>query len=415
MRLTRNFTFNCFKYHPHRVSCSEFLPVALQYKGKIKFGAGLQLHRPTYAEVDLSAIKENIAAVRNRVGPNVWIMPAVKANGYGHGAIQVSRACIAGGANALCVACIDEAIELRQANFDLPILILGRSPDDAAEDIVRFGVTSAVCDLEFARELSAAAVRLDKTAAVHIKVDTGMGRIGVQTSEVLDFAKSIAALDGIAIDGLFTHFPCSDEADRSFTLSQIASVRQLVHELNREGVHIPTVHTSNSGGILAYPEADFDAVRPGIMTYGLYPSFEVVRSIPLREALTLKTRIVFLKEMDAGQTVSYGRTYKLSRKSHIATLPIGYADGYSRYLSNRGETAVRGVRAPVIGRVCMDQCLIDVTDVPGVQMGDEVVLYGGGYDYLNLSTIAERIGTISYELLCAIGNRIPRVYIEGRG
>lgn len=372
----------------------------------------IAMHRPTYAEVDLSAIRDNVRAVRERVGPRVKVMPAVKADGYGHGAVQTSRACLAGGADVLCVACIEEAGELREAGIEAPVLILGCSEPSAAGHIVQCDAASAVCDLGFARALSDAAVGQGKTAGVHIKVDTGMGRIGVRPEDAVGLARDAAALPGVRIEGMFTHFPTSDETDRAFTLSQTSTFAKVVSGV-RKLIPGLAAHASNSGGILAYPEADFDAVRPGIMVYGAYPSPEVARSIPIREALTLKTRIVFLKSMEPGATVSYGRTCTLRRRSIVATLPIGYGDGYSRALSNQGEAVVRGVRAPVIGRVCMDQIMLDVTDVPGVRLGDEVVLYGGGYDYLSVSAIAARIGTISYEVFCNLGRRVARVYVNG--
>lgn len=368
--------------------------------------------RHTYAEIDLSAIRDNIKAIRERVGSKVRICPAVKANGYGHGAVQVSRAVLDASADALCVATVEEGIELREAGFDVPILILGCAGSDVAEYIVKYDISSAVCDLDYARALSNEAVKQGKKAFAHIKVDTGMGRIGVREDQVIDFAHNLLEMPGLSIDGVFTHFPCSDEADKTYTISQIGRFRNITDDLKRSGIVVPLVHSANSAGILAFPEAYFNAVRPGIMVYGFYPSSEVVRSIPLRPAMTLKTRIVFLKEADAGTSISYGRTHILKRCSKVATLPIGYADGYMRALSNKGEAAVRGVRVPVIGRVCMDQMMIDVTDVPGVSLGDEVVLYGGGYDYLDISKIADKIGTISYELTCAVSHRVPRVYVN---
>jgi alanine racemase len=368
--------------------------------------------RPTYAEIDLSAIRDNIRAIRARVGPRVKIMPAVKANGYGHGAVEVSRAVLQAGAEVLSVAMPEEGIELREAGFEVPILILGCSNPDAAGDIVRYDLASAACDLPYARAVSEAAVKQGRIASVHVKVDTGMGRIGVQPEEALDFVLALRSLRNLSVDGVFTHFPSADETDRAFTTAQIATFSKVTDALKRHGLSIPA-HASNSGGVLAYPEADFDAVRPGIMIYGSYPSFEVVRSIPIREAMTLKTRIIFLKEADAGLAVSYGRTHSLKRRSKVATLPIGYADGYQRALSNRGDAAVRGVRVPVIGRVCMDQIIVDVTEVPGVELGDEVILIGGEYDYLSANEVGAKAGTISDETFCAITSRVPRVYING--
>lgn len=366
--------------------------------------------RQSSAEVDTSAIADNIRAIRARVGPGVKIMPAVKANGYGHGAVQTAHACMEGGADVLCVACVEEGVELREANIDAPILILGCSSLSAVEPIVCYKMTSTVCDLSISRALSDAAVRNGGKVSVHVKVDTGMGRIGIRPEETIAFAESLLSLPGLSIEGIFTHFPSADEPDRSFTLSQIEAFRGILDSLRTRGIHLRLTHASNSGGILGYPEADFDAVRPGIMIYGLYPSPSTPRSIPLREALTLKSQIVFLKTASSGTPVSYGRTHTLGRTSKVATVPIGYADGYVRAFSNRGEVAVNGRRVPVVGRVCMDQCLIDVTDVPDAKVGDEVIFYGGGFEFLNISNVAERIGTISYELLCAITARVPRIY-----
>ena len=367
----------------------------------------------TRAEVDLSAITDNIKAIRARVGRGVKIMPAVKANAYGHGAIQVSRACLDAGADVLCVARVEEGIELREAGIDAPILILGCCAPEAAGEIVRHDMVSAVCDSDFARALSDAALAQKKKASAHVKIDTGMGRIGAPAERAMDLTRLLLTLPGLTVDGLFTHFPSSDEPDRSFTVAQIAALEKIIAGLDRHGIRIPIVHASNSGGILAFPEADFDAVRPGITIYGHYPSPEVPKAIAIREALTLRTRIVFLKQAGPGATISYGRTHTLKRESMVATLPVGYADGYSRLLSNQGEAAVRGRRVPVIGRVCMDQIMIDVTDVRDVKVGDEVVLYGGGCDYLSVSILAEKIGTIPYEVLCNISPRVPRTYVTG--
>ncbi|MGI6294655.1 MAG: alanine racemase [Armatimonadota bacterium] len=368
--------------------------------------------RPTYAEVDLSAIRDNIKVIRKRVGPKVRIMPAVKANGYGHGAIEVSRACVQAGVDALCVATPDEGVELRDAGFKEPVLILGCSPVDCAPEIVRHDLASTVSDLNYARAVSEAAVAQQKTAGVHIKVDTGMGRIGVAPEGALAFARLVRMMPGLKLEGVFTHFPCADEEDRSFTLLQIAMFTKAISALKFHSIPVPIAHAANSAGIMAYPESYFNAVRPGIMIYGGSPCRRCAHVLPIREAMTLKTRIVFLKEADAGTAVGYGRTYTLKRRSKVATLPIGYADGYQRALSNRGEAAVRGTRVPLIGRVCMDQIMIDVTDVEGVSVGDEVILIGGGYEYLSADNVAEKAGTISDETFTAITSRVPRVYIN---
>lgn len=369
--------------------------------------------RPTHAEVDLSAIEDNIRGIRAKVGKKAKIIPAVKADGYGHGAVETSKAVLRASADALAVAIIEEAIELREAGIlNVPILMLGCSTDDVIPEIVHYDTISAACNYDFCKRLSEEALKQGKKASVHIKVDTGMGRIGVQPDDTIEFAKKLKALEGLSVDGLFTHFPTSDETDRAFTLTQISTVKKIVEGLSRNGIKIPFVHAANSGAILAFPEAYFDAVRPGIIVYGQYPSSEVPHTVKLREAMTLKTKIVFIKKAAKGTTISYGRTHTLKRESVVATIPIGYADGYSRLLSNKGDAAVNGIRVPVIGRICMDQCMLDVTDVSDVKVGDDVVLYGGGYDYLSTTKIADKIGTISYEVLCAISKRVPRVYIK---
>lgn len=370
------------------------------------------MHRPTWAEVDLSAIRDNIKAIREKVGPKVKLMPAVKANAYGHGAAPVGRACLEAGAHVLSVCCVEEAQELHEAGIGSPILILGCSTPDSAGEIVQNGFISTLCDLDIAHALSKAAHSRGKKAVAHIKLDTGMGRIGVSVGEAVEFARAVSALPGIVLEGLFTHLADTGNPDKSFTLAQLALIGEVASELRHGGIRVPIVHAANSAAVLEHPEAYFDAVRPGIIVYGVYPSADAPRSVPLREALTLKSRIVFLKDAEVGATISYGRTHTVKRKSKIATLPIGYADGYSRLLSNKGEACVRGSRVPVVGRVCMDQIMLDVTDVPGVSTGDEVILYGGGIDYLSVDAIADKIGTISYEVLCAISQRVPRIYVN---
>jgi len=363
------------------------------------------------AEINLHAIRRNVRAIREKVGPGVGLMPAVKANAYGHGAVKVSRAALEAGVDMLGVACIEEAVELRDAG--IKELILGAAPVDAASEIVERNVTAAICDEAFARALSACASSCGKTAKAHIKVDTGMGRVGVPIESALDLILGVAALPGIVIEGVFTHFPSADEEDSGFTKRQLEQFGRLIGELESRGLRPRIVHAANSAAILDYPESSLDLVRPGIMFYGLYPSSAVNRSVAVTPALTLKTRVVFLKEIQTGATVSYGRTFRASRRTKVATIPIGYADGYSRSLSNRGQAIVRGRKVPVIGRVCMDQTMLDVTDVPGVQVGDEVVVYGDqGNETIGVEDVAAMIGTIPYDVLCAVGSRIPRVYID---
>jgi alanine racemase len=368
------------------------------------------LVRPTHAEIDLSAIEFNLRQVRDIVGPDVRICPAVKADAYGHGAVEVSRLLVESGVDMLSVAFIEEAIELRDAGIDVPIMLLQPAFIEQIPEIVRYDVTPTVCDIAFARELSRQAAGKQK---VHLKVDTGMGRVGVQPETAPVFAAELAELPRIELEGIFTHFPSADEEDLSFTYRQIHQFVRIVEAVEATGVHIPLRHAANSAGILNCADSYFNMVRPGIMLYGLYDSPFVSREIELHQALTLESRVAFLKELPPGRTVGYGRTYTAGRPTIVATVPIGYADGYNRRLSNRGHTLVRGARVPLIGRVCMDQIMLDVTDVPGVCVGDEVVLYGrqGGGE-IPMEEIEEIVGTISYEIVCAISKRVPRVYVR---
>lgn len=363
-------------------------------------------------EIDLEAIRNNIRSVRYLAGNKRGIWAAVKANAYGHGAIPVSRACIEAGVNGLCVATIEEACELRQAGFELPVLILGCISTADAGDAINMGLHCTLCDIHLASELSKVAVSTGKIASVHLKIDTGMGRIGVFEQEMLDFAQAVSMLPGMHITGLFTHFPSADEIDRTFTLNQIRMLRGVAQSLEDAGIQVPIVHAANSAGILGYPESYFDAVRPGIMIYGQYPSVHTPKTVELAKTFTLKSRIAFLKNVDANTYISYGRTHTTKCKSKIATVSIGYGDGYPRALSNKGYAVVRGEQVPIVGRICMDQLMLDVTNVSEVHTGDEVILYGGGYDSLDAGLIADKLGTISYELFCNVSSRVPRIYIN---
>lgn len=367
--------------------------------------------RPTVAEIDLDAIGFNLRQIKSLVGQGVKICPAVKADGYGHGAVPVSRVVLEHGAHMLGVATIEEAVELREAGITAPILLLQRIFPDQASECVHFDVRPTVCDLEFAMALSHTAERLGKTSKVHIKVDTGMGRLGVSPEEAVDFALSVSKLPGLEIEGVFTHFPSSGDADLSFSRQQINLFTGITNRIREEGINFPLRHMANSAAILNLPDSYFDMVRPGIMLYGLHDTKHLVRDVELRQAMTLKTKIVFLKQLPPGASVSYGRTFTTKRRTLVATIPIGYADGYSRSLSNRAPALVRGMRVPVIGRVCMDQVMLDVTDVPEVSVGDEVVLYGRqGGEFISIEEIADLQGTIADEVITTVGKRVPRVY-----
>jgi alanine racemase len=368
--------------------------------------------RDTRAVIDLSAVADSIRGIGSLVGPKVRIMAVVKADGYGHGAVRVARTALAHGATYLGVAYAQEAVELREAGIGAPILILGAAPPEAVEQVTRYDLAQSVCDTETPRALSALA-SADRPARVHVKVDTGMGRIGLSPADAPGYIAFLQKLPNLTIEGIFTHLPKSDEADPGFTNKQIEEFNGLLRELSARGIDIPIRHMANSGGVLAFGASYMNLVRPGIMIYGLYPSKEVKRSVPLRPAMSLVTRIRFLKRVPAGTPISYGGTYVTESETTVATLPIGYADGYRRLLSNNYDVLVRGVRAPVIGRVCMDMTMIDVTHVKGAAVGDEVVLMGRqGGNEISIDNMAERLSTINYEITCLVGKRVPRVYIN---
>jgi alanine racemase len=369
--------------------------------------------RDTRAVVDLSAVAGSIRGIRGLVGGCVKIMAVVKADGYGHGAVPVARAALGAGATHLGVAYAQEAIEIRGAGIDAPILVLGAAPPESVETVLKHNLSQSVCDTDSPRVLSALA-SADRPARVHVKVDTGMGRIGLTPEDTPDYIAFLRRLPNLVIEGIFTHFPKSDEADPAFTNNQVESFTGLLGELASRGIEIPIRHMANSGGVLAFPKSYLDMVRPGIMIYGLYPSREVKRSIPLVPAMSLVTKIRFLKRVQSGTPISYGGTYVTKRETDVATLPIGYADGYRRLLSNNYEVLVRGLRAPVIGRVCMDMTMIDVTHIKGAAVGDDVVLMGRqGTAEISTDEMAERLSTINYEITCLVGKRVPRVYLNG--
>lgn len=367
--------------------------------------------RPTVAEIDLSAIAFNYNQIRNIVGSRVKIAPAVKADAYGHGAIEVSRTLIECGAYMLCVATPDEAIELRDAGIRHPILLLQTILPDQIPDIVNYGIRVTICDIDTAKALSGYAYKHETQVNVHVKVDTGMGRIGVPCEEAVSFVEQIVNMPGLRLEGLFTHFPSADEDDLSYTANQVNEINRICDCLSKSGIGVAIRHAANSAAILNMPGSWLDMVRPGIMIYG-HRDFVPLMDVELRPALTLKSKIVFLKWVPPGRPVSYNRTYITKKDTLIATVPIGYADGYNRGLSNKGVALVRGTRVPIIGRICMDQLMMDVTSVPNVEQGDEVVLYGcQGSETITVEEVARTLDTISYELLCSISKRVPRIYV----
>jgi alanine racemase len=367
--------------------------------------------RATWVEIDLAAVAHNVRAVRQCVGPEPEIMAMVKADAYGHGAVQFSRAALASGASRLAVALVQEALELRQAGIRAPILVFGEPYRGEAETILEHGLTPVIYNTETAHTLSCLAMAVGKSLPVHVKVDTGMGRVGVPVEMALDFLRQLKDLGGIVLEGICTHFATADEADPSFTHRQARVFDSFCRELDSSGIRIPLRHAANSAAVLQHPGTHFNMVRPGIMLYGLYPSSQTRRSIELRPVMRWVTHVAQIKTIMAGCSVSYGRAFTARCPTKVATLPVGYADGYRRSLSNLGQVLVGQRRSPVIGRVCMDLTMIDVTHIPHVELGQEVVLMGRQGDAeISADEMAGWLGTINYEVLTAIGKRVPRLY-----
>lgn len=368
--------------------------------------------RPVWAEVDLKAIENNIKEIK-RVAKDKEIIAVVKADAYGHGALDIVPVLLKNGADRLAVAVITEAIELREAGINVPILILGYTPISFADDIINYDIEQTVFDLNYAKELSKAALRLGKKAKIHISLDTGMGRIGfIPNEESINAIEEISKLDGIEITGMFTHFSTADEADKNYTREQFEKYKWTVDQLEKRDINVGIKHVANSATIIDLEEYYYDAIRPGIILYGYYPSNEVNKEkIKIRPALTLKSHVVHLKEVKEGTYISYGRKYVTKGIEKIATLPIGYADGYTRLLSGKVKVIINNKLVPVVGRICMDQCMVNVSELDSVKAGDEVILLGETENCkYNADDIAKEIDTISYEILCMIGKRVPRVY-----
>jgi len=368
--------------------------------------------RPVWAEINLPALAHNVRAIKNILQPQAQIMAIVKANAYGHGTGPVARTALANGATWLGVATLDEALQLRQEGIAAPLLILGYTPAEDAGQVVAAGISQTVFNLEQARVLNEAAAANGVQARLHVKIDTGMGRLGLLPDRAVPVITAINDLPHVSLEGFFTHFAAADAADKSYTRRQLALFQRAIAELKRQGITFPWLHAANSGAIIDLPEAHFNLVRAGIILYGYYPSGEVQKErLDLRPVMTLKTRVVLVKELPAGSYISYGCTYSTPAPTRVATLPVGYADGYSRLLSNRAEVLIRGRRVPVIGRVCMDQCMVDVTSIPGVQVDDEVVLFGCQEDdTITVEEVAGWMGTINYEILCLLSGRVARLY-----
>ena len=363
----------------------------------------------TCLNIDLDAVEKNLALVQQRSG--VQVMAVVKADAYGLGAVPIARA-LEGKCGFFGVSSIAEALELRKAGIRTPILILGRMPLSAYALAVREEIRITMFRYEDALALSAEAQKQGKTAAIHFAVDTGMSRIGYQaTAEAADECAKIAALPGIVSEGLFSHFACADCRDLTFAREQARLFAAFDQMLKDRGLTIPLRHMDNSAGILNFG-AHYEMVRSGIVTYGMYPSNEVdPAALPLEPVMEWATRVAYIKTLPAGRTIGYGATYTTTRETVVATLPVGYADGYRRSLSGTGHVLIRGQKAPILGRVCMDQIMVDVTHIPDVALDDKVILIGrSGQETITADAMAAATGTINYEIVCGLSRRIPRAY-----
>jgi alanine racemase len=364
----------------------------------------------SWAEVDLEAIADNVAAVRRHTRRQV--MAVVKADGYGHGAVPVARAALAAGATWLGVARFEEAAELREAGLEVPILLLGLTPPERLAEAVALDVALTAWSAEQVDAAAVAAARAGRPARLHLKVDTGMSRLGVTPEGARDLAQHVRGRRAVVLEGIFTHFACADDPASSSADDQLRLFGEVVDSLG--DVRPPLVHAANSAAILRLPGSWLDLVRLGIAMYGLSPGAAVPLLPGMRPAMTWKAVLAQVKTLPPGRGISYGHTYVTTRTERIGTLPVGYADGWRRIDGN--EVLVRGRRLPIVGRVCMDQCMVRLDDVPGAAPGDEVVLVGRqGDDEITGDDVAARWGTIGYEVVCVVGRRVPRVYRRGPG
>ncbi len=365
------------------------------------------------ANINLDAICNNIINTRKLLSETTKIMAIIKADGYGHGAIPIAKALDDIGIDAYGIAIIEEAIELRDTGIKKPLLVLGYTPKDQFKQLIEYDITQTIFQYSTAKELSNEAVKQNKTAEIHIKIDTGMTRIGfMDTEESIIEIKKIALLKGIKITGILSHFACADEADKTSAQNQWKRFLHFIKRLEQEGIHIPTKHIANSAAIIDLPETSLDMVRSGISTYGLYPSNEVDKSkLKLEPAMEIKTHVNYVQKVGPGVGIGYGSTFVTSKNMIIATIPVGYGDGYPRQLSSKGRVLIHGQSAPILGRVCMDQFMVDVSDIEHVEQGDVVTLVGrDGNDFITVEELANMVGSFNYEFVCNVGKRIPRIY-----
>lgn len=373
----------------------------------------MEEYKKTYVEVNLDAINNNINEVKRCIGFDVKILAVIKADAYGHGAKAIGNF-LKDKVDYFGVATIEEAIELRKSNINIPILILGYTSPKQNIDLVNYNITQTVYSIEMAEEISKTAIKLGKQLKVHIALETGMNRIGFKVSmESVEDIKRISKMDNIILEGMFTHFSCADEKDKGYSNIQMEIYDKFVKVLDDNKINVPIKHICNSAGIIEFDNHRFDMVRSGIITYGLYPSDEVDKGrLDLKPALEWKAHIINISEVQENCGVSYGKTYVTNKKTKIATISIGYADGYMRNISNRGRVLIKGKYAPIIGRVCMDQMMVDVTDINDIEMEDEVILVGTDKENsITIEELSKLAGSFNYEFVCGIGKRVKRIYL----
>lgn len=367
--------------------------------------------RPTYAEIDLKKLKKNILTIKNYLPPKTKLMAIVKANAYGHGAVEISKAAEDGGADYFGVASLGEALELRSAGIKLPILILSETNNAFLERVIDANLTQTVYTFSQAQALSDIAISKNKQVKIHIKIDTGMSRVGVLPDEAIKLIKRVKLLKNVEIEGLFTHFANADNKDSDFTIRQFSTFMNIVDELKKEGITFSILHAANSAAMLNFPETILDMVRVGICLYGIMPTKNNLNKInSLEPILSFKTKILYIKEVPENTPISYGSTYYTKKLTRIATIPVGYADGLPRKLSNKGQVLIKGKKYPIVGNVTMDMTMIDI-GFDKIEIGDEVILIGkDGNNTISAWDIAELDNTIAYEIVCGIGKRVPRIY-----
>lgn len=370
--------------------------------------------RPAIVEINLDNLAFNINNLRKTIDKNTLIMAVVKANAYGHGAIEASKVFLNNGAHRLGVSILSEGIELREADIKVPILILNYTLPSQYKVVIEYDLIQSIYNYEDAKKLSEVAMLLKKDAKIHIKLDTGMSRIGfLANDDAIEEIIKISKLPGINIEGIFTHFAKADELDKSFADLQFKRFMDTVEKLEEKGLHIEIKHVSNSAAIIDLEKYRLNMIRPGILLYGYYPSEEVNKdNLELRPAMTLKSGISHIKTIEKGSGVSYNHSFIADSNTKIATLPIGYADGYSRMLTGKAKVSIKGKRAKVVGTICMDQMMIDITDIKDIEIDDEVILFGYKKDEISVEQVADWLGTINYEVICMISRRMPRVYIK---